>query len=130
MPCLGVVGRHSKPLLIAAVKFVEKMRVYPDTGGNDEIARARLTLEVQTRHSAEGNASRGGGERRLRRPGHIYWNFQVVCQSVGRANRQDAQCDWQSCQDLRDVMDCPIAATSKDCVVVRRDHLPGDLAGM
>ena len=46
MPGFGVVGGHAHALLGSGVEFVEKMSIDSDAGGDDEITRAGIALEI------------------------------------------------------------------------------------
>src|SRR6266849_4506573 len=92
LPCFKVVGGHA-PLLEFSSQFVEQVRVYPDSGGDSEVARGGLAVEILILDSAERDAPDFAIDRDLSGGAGAERNCQVVGKSIGGAERENGERD-------------------------------------
>ena len=68
-------------------------QLFPDAGGDYEITRAGIALEIGIGHASERDAAGDGVQRGLGRFGHVQGKANIVCQGVGSSQRQNCQRD-------------------------------------
>src|ERR1700721_4487974 len=97
------------------------MSIRADARREDEIAYARLALEIRILNPSQGDAARGGANGGLCCGDDIEWKIQIMGRRVGRAPRQNRKSHRGLRQHLRNVVDGAVASTSEDGVATGSD---------
>ena len=124
LPCFKIVGRHA-PFLEFRSQFVKEVRVYADSGGDGEVARGGLAVEILVLNSAERDAPDFSIDCDLSRSARAEGDCQVVRESVGGAERENGQRNWRASQSLNNIVDRAIAPAGKDGITAGRDSHAG-----
>src|SRR5258706_2251193 len=93
LPCLEIVARHARAILELGSQFVEQVRVNADSGGDGEVARGGLAIEILVLNSAERDAPYFAIDCDLSRGARAERNRQVMRESIGGAEREDGESD-------------------------------------
>src|ERR1700674_125511 len=91
LPCFKVIGRHARTLLEFRSQLVEQVRVYADSGGDGEVARGGLAVEILILNSAERDAPDFAADCDLSRSARAERNREVMRESISGAERENGE---------------------------------------
>src|SRR5258706_1242843 len=91
LPCFEIVGRHARAILELRSQFVEQVRVHADSGGDGEVTRGGLAVEILVLNSAERDTPNFAVDRDVSGGTGAERNSQIVGETVGGAKRKNGK---------------------------------------
>src|SRR5258708_32297098 len=91
LPGFEIVGRPGRAVLEFRSQVVEQVRVHTDSGGDGEVARGGLAVEIFVLNSAERDTPDFAADRDLSGGTGAERNSQIVGKSVGSAKRKNGE---------------------------------------